>query len=88
MRRISNFQKLVAFYVTCWVLVIGAWIWNGITIVQAIEKRPKTCSEELEDVQTQLRLRTGELRVARGQLDSALKKLKKCGVSMESATEE
>lgn len=38
------------------------------------------CSDELERVKIELRLRTGELTVTRGQLRAALKKMEKCGV--------
>lgn len=77
----SDFQKFATFYIACWVLVIGAWIWNGVSVAEAIKKPPQTCADELEETRTQLRLRTAELKVAHVQLDSAWKKLKACGVS-------
>jgi uncharacterized membrane-anchored protein YhcB (DUF1043 family) len=53
-------------------------------------KKHTSCDDELEETRTQLeltrtqlRLRTAELLVAHGQLNSALKKLKKCGVAEE-----
>lgn len=54
----------------------------GATPSSAIKRRT-SCDDDLEATKTQLRLRTAELRVAHGQLDSAWKKLKACGVSTE-----
>lgn len=70
-----------------WMIFIGFVVLLAMMfstgLSSAIKKQPQTCSDELEEIRTQLRLRTAELRVAHGQLDAAWKKLKKCGVSTE-----
>jgi len=76
-----------AVNVFCLTICSALLLATSLVANRKAEARKMTCDERIDKLETDLRLRGGELAVARDQLAKARKKLKKCGIDTNDDAE-